>query len=335
MICRLIIFYTIVPFSAFFWHLYYFTVHFFLFGTQRQEIFVQAYLYSPQQWRARNTVWRDTEWKASTSVLRKISCFSAKHFSKRILISLIMIPFLIENLFMLLFWKMRSEPVDVPDLIPLYKLVRDENNVDRFPWKFCNSTSTKSEVLFFVQAFAYLLVITLLSIKLTFFDAACDHKPFRTSLLWRAVGYFMPNPKTMNKIFFTTENVFMPVAGPSGWGKTRLVFSMLTSKTFYRRFEKVTISIQIFNVFREVQKMKIEVINCLDFEMIKTLQDCLLTFDEPCGNYREKKFKNCTFWSTQSDTLYFCQTQLVPPKSMVAYDWPQHYTYYSLQFTTR
>ena len=97
----------------------------------------------------------------------------------------------------------------------------------------------------------------------------------------------------MNKIIFTTERVFMSVVGPSGSGKTRLIFSMLTSKTFYPRFGKIYYFYRDFQLeFKEVEKkMNIEFINCLDFEMIKTLQDCLLIFDDSCEEiYQEKDF---------------------------------------------
>ena len=54
---------------------------------------------------------------------------------------------------------MCSEAVDVPDPIPLHELVYVENKVERSPWKFCNpSELPRSEVAFFVQAFASLLV---------------------------------------------------------------------------------------------------------------------------------------------------------------------------------
>ena len=37
--------------------------------------------------------------------------------------------------------------------------------------------------------------------------------------------------------------------------------------------------------------MNIEFINCLNFELIKTLQDCLLIFDDSCEEiYQEKEF---------------------------------------------
>ena len=85
----------------------------------------------------------------------------------------------------------------------------------------------------------------------------------------------------------------MSGVGPSGSGKTRLISSMLTSKTFYFRFEKFYYIYGDFQLdFKEVEKkMNIEFINCLDFEMIKTLQDCLLIFDVSFEEiYQEKDF---------------------------------------------
>ena len=96
----------------------------------------------------------------------------------------------------------------------------------------------------------------------------------------------------MNKIIFATERVFMSVVGPTGSGKTRLIFSMLTSKTFYPRFEKINCFYGDFQLqFKEVEKkMNIEFINYLDFEMIKTLQDCLLIFDDLCEEIYQEDF---------------------------------------------
>ena len=59
----------------------------------------------------------------------------------------------------------------------------------------------------------------------------------------------------MIKIIFTTERVFMSVVGPSGSGKTRLISSILTSKTFYPRFEKIYYFHRNFQIkFKEVEK---------------------------------------------------------------------------------
>ena len=76
-------------------------------------------------------------------MLRKTASFSAMLFSKRILTVFITILFLIEILFMLLFWVMCSEPVDLADIKPIHELVYDENDVERLPWKFCNSTTNQ------------------------------------------------------------------------------------------------------------------------------------------------------------------------------------------------
>ena len=80
----------------------------------------------------------------------------------------------------------------------------------------------------------------------------------------------------MNEIIFTTERVFMSVVGPSESGNPRLIFSMLTSKTFNPRFQKSYYFYREFQqIFKEVEKrMNIEFISCLDFDLIKTLQEC-------------------------------------------------------------
>ena len=97
----------------------------------------------------------------------------------------------------------------------------------------------------------------------------------------------------MNKIIFTTDRLFMSVVGPSGSGKTQLIFSMLAAKTFYPRFEKIYFFYREFQpTFKEIErKLNIEFVSCLDFELIKTLENCLLIFDDSCEEiYQEKDF---------------------------------------------
>ena len=81
----------------------------------------------------------------------------------------------------------------------------------------------------------------------------------------------------MNKIIFTTERGFISVVGPSGSGKTRLMFSMLTSQTFYPRFQKIYYFYREFQqIFKEVEKrMNIEFISSINF-------DLLMIFDDSC-----------------------------------------------------
>lgn len=85
----------------------------------------------------------------------------------------------------------------------------------------------------------------------------------------------------------------MSVVGPGGSGKTRLIFSMLASKTFHPSFKKTFYFYKEYQpLFKEMaEKLKIEFIPCLDFTMIKQLQDCLLVFDDSCEEiYQEKEF---------------------------------------------
>ena len=67
---------------------------------------------------------------------------------------------------------------------------------------------------------------------------------------------------------------------------------MLTSETFYHRFEKNFFYRDFQLLFREIEKeMHSEFINWVDFENIKTLQDCLLNFDDSCEEiYQWKDF---------------------------------------------
>ena len=75
-------------------------------------------------------------------------------------------------------------------------------------------------------------------------------------------------------------------------GKTRLIFSMLASQTFHPKFEKIYYFYKEFQpIFKEMsEKLVIEFVPCLDFQMIKELRNCLLVFDDSCDEiYQEKK----------------------------------------------
>ena len=97
----------------------------------------------------------------------------------------------------------------------------------------------------------------------------------------------------MNKIIFRSDRLFLSVVGPGGSGKTRLIFSMLASRTFRPSFKKT------FDFYKEYQplfnemakKLNIEFVPCLDFSVIKKLEDCVLVFDDSCEQiYQEKEF---------------------------------------------
>ena len=97
----------------------------------------------------------------------------------------------------------------------------------------------------------------------------------------------------MNKIIFTSDRLFMSVVGPGGSGKTRLIFSMLASETFHPKFEKTYYFYKEYQpLFKEMsEKLDIEFVSCLNFQMIKQLENCLLVFDDSCEEiYQEKEF---------------------------------------------
>ena len=101
------------------------------------------------------------------------------------------------------------------------------------------------------------------------------------------------NPSPMNKIIFSNDRLFMSVVEPSGSGKTRLIFSMFASQSFYPKFEKIYYFYKEFQpIFKEMsEKLVYEFVPCLDFQMIKELRNCLLVFDDSCEKiYQEKEF---------------------------------------------
>ena len=95
----------------------------------------------------------------------------------------------------------------------------------------------------------------------------------------------------MNKVVLADDRLFMAVVGPSASGKTRLIFDMLLNNTFEPAFSK------IYYFYKEYQaifdkftgKLPIEYVNCLNFDLINSLQDCLLIFDDTCEEVYESK----------------------------------------------
>ena len=86
----------------------------------------------------------------------------------------------------------------------------------------------------------------------------------------------------------------MALLGPGGSGKTRLVHSMLASPTpFYPTIEKTFYFYKEHQpLFKEMsERLNLEFIPCLDFEMIKNLENCVLVFDLSSeGIYQEQAF---------------------------------------------
>ena len=62
--------------------------------------------------------------------------------------------------------------------------------------KFCNQTTLpRSEIVFFVQMFVILLLISLCIVKLTILKPNCEENSVCISFLSSSVGYILPNPR--------------------------------------------------------------------------------------------------------------------------------------------
>ena len=62
--------------------------------------------------------------------------------------------------------------------------------------KFCNQTTLpRSEVVFFVQMFVILLLISLCIVKLTVLKPNCEKASVWISIVSSLVGYILPNPR--------------------------------------------------------------------------------------------------------------------------------------------
>ena len=94
----------------------------------------------------------------------------------------------------------------------------------------------------------------------------------------------------MTKPIFTNDRLFKSLVGPGGWSKTRLMFAMLASPTtFYPKIQKAYYYYKEFQPLFIIEKLNIEFVPCLDFEMIKKLENCLLVFDDSWEEiYQEK-----------------------------------------------
>lgn len=85
--------------------------------------------------------------------------------------------------------------MDSADSPALNKIIFDDQNHERRSWKFCNKiTLPRSEVVFFTQMVAVMLIIVISSVKLGFYSNKCEDKNIWIILLSSTVGYILPNP---------------------------------------------------------------------------------------------------------------------------------------------
>ena len=105
----------------------------------------------------------------------------------------------------------------------------------------------------------------------------------------------------MNKISFTKDRLFMALVGPGGSGEL-LVHSMLASPTFYPPIEKTFYDYKEYQpLFQEMsERLNIESIPCVDFEMIKILKN--------------KRLSNLQLPVDTGNSVAFLSKKLIPSK---------------------
>ena len=100
----------------------------------------------------------------------------------------------------------------------------------------------------------------------------------------------------MNKIIPTDERCFISLVGPSGSGKSQLIYELLKNGTFQPPFDKIFYFYKHFqplykDMIRDISS--IEFIQCIDFDMINNLPNdgtnYLLIFDDSCAEISKSK----------------------------------------------
>ena len=100
----------------------------------------------------------------------------------------------------------------------------------------------------------------------------------------------------MNKIISTEERIFISLVGPSGSGKSRLIFDWLRVGTFQPKFDKIYYFYQYYQSLYGLLRKEIENIEFIqgvDFEFIENLPNngtkYLLIFDDSCEEISSSK----------------------------------------------
>ena len=97
--------------------------------------------------------------------------------------------------------EMKGVTVDQFDAVVEENLFEKESS-SKSSWKFCNQTTLpRSEVVFFVQLFFVLVLISLCIVKLTIFKPNCEETSVRISILSSLWGYILPTPILWIKLY--------------------------------------------------------------------------------------------------------------------------------------
>ena len=91
----------------------------------------------------------------------------------------------------------------------------------------------------------------------------------------------------MDKIISTKERVFISLVGPSGSGKSHLIFEWLKICTFQPKFDTIFYFYQHYQpLYGQMQGKNLTFIQGVDFELIENLPNngtkSLLIFDDSC-----------------------------------------------------
>ncbi len=89
----------------------------------------------------------------------------------------------------------------------------------------------------------------------------------------------------MNKLVLTHDRVFMAIVGPSGVGKTQLLANMLINGSFSPPFAKILFFYcEYQDIYNKLSQRlnNIEFSSSIDFDLLETLNDCLIIFDNSC-----------------------------------------------------
>jgi hypothetical protein len=100
----------------------------------------------------------------------------------------------------------------------------------------------------------------------------------------------------MNKLISTNERIFISLVGPSGSGKSQLIYEWLTADTFQPAFDKIFYFYQHYQPLYGLMTKNvknIEFIQGVNFEMIEALPNngtnYLLIFDDSCEEISNSK----------------------------------------------
>ena len=112
----------------------------------------------------------------------------------------------------------------------------------------------------------------------------------------------------------------MAVSGPSGPGKTDLIFQMLLRGRFYSSYKKISFlylhNQPKFSSFVSKHKIVIEFIQLSSFEIVINLRDCMIVFDDTCEKvFNEKNFvKVASAGRNKKNSCYLCQAYFISAK---------------------